>query len=136
MDAAKSCLDLVALLRQNKVSQSRLKVTSIDAAKSCLDLVALLRHIKVSQLRLMATSMDTRAASTSWHCSLLRENTEQGESMEAYSGLHGHCQELPRPRGIAQTEQGESMRLIATSMDAVKSCLDLVALLRQNKVSN
>jgi hypothetical protein len=41
-DTAKSCLDLVALLRQIKVSKLRLTVTSIgseDTAKNCLDLV-------------------------------------------------------------------------------------------------
>jgi hypothetical protein len=58
-DTAKSCLDLVALLRQNKVSQLRLMTTAMDAAKSCLDLVALLNQTKVSHLSLMATSMDT-----------------------------------------------------------------------------
>jgi hypothetical protein len=36
----------------------RLMATSMEAAKSCLDLVALLRQNKVSQLRLIATSMD------------------------------------------------------------------------------
>jgi hypothetical protein len=48
MDTAKSCLDLLALLRQNKVSQLRLMATSMDTVKSCLDLVALLRQNKVS----------------------------------------------------------------------------------------
>jgi hypothetical protein len=33
-DTAKSCLDLVALLRQNKVSQLRLTAASKNAAKS------------------------------------------------------------------------------------------------------
>jgi hypothetical protein len=52
-DTAKSCLDLVALLRQNKVSQLRLMATSLDSAKSCLDLVALLRQNKVSTVVLL-----------------------------------------------------------------------------------
>jgi hypothetical protein len=53
MDTAKSCLDLVALLRQNKVSQLRLMAAFMDTAKSCLDLVALLRQNKNSTVVLL-----------------------------------------------------------------------------------
>jgi hypothetical protein len=51
MDATKSCLGLVALLRKIKVNKYKLMPTSMgseDTAKSWLDLVALLRQIKES----------------------------------------------------------------------------------------
>ncbi len=62
MDADKNSFDL----RQNKVSKLTVIAVSIDAANSCLNLVALLRQNKVSLLRLMTTSWtQTRTALTS-----------------------------------------------------------------------
>ncbi len=111
MDAANSCLDLVALLKQNKVSQLRLMVISIvseDTAKSCLDLVALLRQNKMSQLRLMATSMNT-AKSCHDLVALLRQNKVTNIHPWRPPWVLRTRQDLPRPRIIAQTDQGEQI---------------------------
>ncbi len=102
LDAAKTCLDLVALLRQNKVSKLRLMATSMgseDTAKSCLDLVALLRQNKVSQLRLMATSMGSEDTAKS--CldlvALLRQNKVSREPRKR----RPNALQVPPPRRLS-----------------------------------
>ncbi len=91
-DTAKICLDLVAMLRKNKVIQLWLMATSIgseNTAKICLDFVALLRQIKVSQLWLIAISIVSEDTAKSCLEPCHTAQTEQGESIEAYGDLHG-----------------------------------------------